>query len=271
MKSAVRTKTLSITSGKGGVGKSTITANVAVSLAQKGKSVLILDGDLGMGNVDIMFGARSKQTVLDVLNGDCEMKDVVQDVHPNIRLIPGGSGLLELQHLNDIQKRNLLDQVATIGWDVDYMIVDTAPGIGDNVLYLNTAVHDINVILTPDPSSLADSYALIKVLNKYHKETRFSVICNQVKDEAEAMTLFRRISDVASKFLFVSLDYKGFVPSDLILSRATRSQQLILQAAPDAPSSKAIEAIAQKLSSSEYLDKGKGGIQFFWEQLFQVA
>ncbi len=267
----VRTKTLSITSGKGGVGKSTITANMAVSLAQQGKKVLILDGDLGMGNIDIMFGMRSSLTIMDVLSGKCEMSDVIQEIHPNIQLIPGGSGILELQNLNEVQKRVLLDQVTGLNLKADYMIVDTAPGIGDNVLYLNTAVHDINVVLTPDPSSMADSYALIKVLNKYHKETRFSVIANHVKDEKEGLALFKRISDVASKFLFVSLDYKGFIPSDLILSRATRSQQLIMQTAPNSPSAKSIQALAEKISGYGSLDKSKGGIQFFWEQLFQVA
>lgn len=267
----VRTRTLSITSGKGGVGKSTITSNVAVSLANQGKKVLILDGDLGMGNIDIMFGVRSTKTILDVLNGDCDISEIIHEVHPNISLIPGGSGLMELQTLTDVQKRNLLDQVATLDLRPDYMIVDTAPGIGDNVLYLNTAVNEINIVLTPDPSSMADSYALIKVLNKYHKETRFSIICNQVKDDKEGLALFKRISDVASKFLFVSLDYKGFIPADLILNRATRSQQLIVQTAPQSPSARAISAISEKLSSIEQLDKSKGGIQFFWEQLFQVA
>lgn len=268
---AVRTKTFSITSGKGGVGKSTLTANMAVSLAKKGKRVLILDGDLGMGNIDIMFGSRTTQTIMDVLNGNCEMREIIQDVHPNVQLIPGGSGILELQTLNEAQKRVLLDQVTGLGLDVDYMIVDTAPGIGDNVLYLNTAVQEINIILTPDPSSMADSYALIKVLNKYHKETRFSIICNQVRDEKEGLQLFKRLSDVASKFLFVSLDYKGFIPSDLILSRATRSQQLIVQSAPDSISAQSISGLAEKISGFESLDKSKGGIQFFWEQLFQVA
>ncbi|MGE3974462.1 MAG: MinD/ParA family protein [Bdellovibrionales bacterium] len=266
-----RTRTLSITSGKGGVGKTTVTANTAFHLASQGKRVLILDGDLGMGNVDIMFGVRPTKTIYDVLSGTATMAEVLIEVSPKVHLIPGGSGILELQSLTDRQKRVLLDQVNAIGLDFDYMIVDTAPGIDDNVLYLNAAVHDINVILTPDPSSMADSYALIKVLNKYHRENKFSIICNQVRDEREGMILFKRLSDVASRFLFVSLDYKGCIPADTVLGRATKSQQLLLKSYPSAPSSLSLRRIADNISGFKTLETQKGGLQFFWEQLFQVA
>jgi len=268
---AKRTKTISITSGKGGVGKTTVTANLAYHLAQRGKRVLILDGDLGMGNVDIMFGVRTATTIYDVLNGNCPMSEVLIEVSPRIHLIPGGSGIMELQSLNDQQKRILLDQVNTIGLDFDYMLVDTAPGIDDNVLYLNAAVNEICVVLTPDPSSMADSYALIKVLNKYHRETKFSIICNNVRDEREGLILFKRLSDVTSRFLFVSLDYKGSIPHDPILSRATKAQQLLLKTYPMAPSSISIRDLAEKVAGFKNLEAQKGGLQFFWEQIFQVA
>jgi len=160
--SAGKTRTLSITSGKGGVGKTTIATNMALHLAQKGKKVLILDGDLGMGNADIMFGIRTTRTIHDVLTGDLPLSSVLAEVAPGNWLIPGGSGILELQSLSDYQKRVLLDQVATLPQNFDFMIVDTAPGIDDNVLYLNAAVHQIAVVLTPDPASMADSYALSK-------------------------------------------------------------------------------------------------------------
>jgi len=147
------------------------------------------------------------------------------------------------------------------------MIIDTAPGIDHNVLYLNSAVENIQVIVTPDPSSLADSYALIKVLNSQYKEDRFSVICNQVQDEAEALQLFKRLSDVAEKFLCVSLNYTGFIPQDLILRRATKSQQLVVKSNPGAPSAQAFRDIAKKYVSNQPVGNLKGGMQFFWEQL----
>jgi flagellar biosynthesis protein FlhG len=269
--SVSRTRTLSITSGKGGVGKTTIAANMALNLAQKGKKVLILDGDLGMGNVDIMFGVRVQRTIQDVLDGEAPLSSVVVEVAPGVSIIPGGSGILELQTLTDLQKRVLLDQVTTLPQSFDFLIVDTAPGIDDTVLYLNSAVHQIGVVVTPDPSSMADSYALIKVLNKYHKEDRFSIICNQVRDESEGLALFKKLSDVASRFLYVSLDYQGSIPQDALLSRATKSQQLVLSSQPHAASSLSIQQITQKMCGFKGMESVKGGMQFFWEQLFRVA
>ena len=265
------TRTISITSGKGGVGKSTITANMAVHLARKNQKVLILDGDLGMGNVDIMFGVRTARSLDQVLKGDVMLKDILVEVHPNVSLIPGGSGILELQNLNEFDKRYLLDQVNSLPQNFDYLLIDTAPGIDSNVLYLNSAAHEICVVITPEPASLADSYALIKVLNKYHRENRFSIICNQVRDEREGLILFQRLSDVASRFLFVSLDYKGSIPMDPRLRTATRSQQLILTTSPTSPSSKSLTAVYDKLCDYNEFALAKGGIQFFWQQLLGVA
>ncbi len=267
----MKTRTISITSGKGGVGKTTLVSNVALSLARQGKKVLILDGDLGMANVDIMFGARAYHSLYDVIKGDKTINEVVVQVRENISLVPGGSGVYGLHNLDVIQKQNLLDQVSTLEGRFDYLIIDTAPGIADNVLYLNSAAEEIFVVLTPDPSSLADSYALIKVLNQRQGEKRFSVLCNMVKDEAEGMAVFKRLSDVASKFLYVSLDYKGHIPLDLNLRQATKTQQLIVASQPSAPSAEAMENLVKKVNDSENFSELKGGMQFFWRQLSGVA
>ena len=265
------TRTISITSGKGGVGKSTVTANLACVLSEQGKRVLILDGDFGMANIDIMFGVRPQGTIADVLHGEATLQEILIEVEPGVHLISGGSGIVGMQNLNDFQKKAILDQVAQLPNSYDYMLIDTAPGIDTNVLYLNSAAQEICLILTPDPSSMADSYALIKVLNKYHREDRFKIICNQVRDEVEATLLFRRLSDVVSRFLVVSLDYGGFIPQDPILGRATKSQQLVVRTHPYAPSSQAIRALARNLSGIKHFDLTKGGVQFFWEQLVGVA
>lgn len=267
----IKTRTISITSGKGGVGKSTIVSNMALSLAKKGKKVLILDGDLGMANVDIMFGARSYSSLYDVIRGEKTIDEVIVELRENISLVPGGSGVYGLHNLDVAQKQALLDQVGSLEGKYDYLLIDTAPGIADNVLYLNSASDEIFVVLTPDPASLADSYALIKVLNQRQAEKRFSIISNMVKDENEGMQVFKRLSDVASKFLYVSLDYKGHIPLDLNLRQATKTQQLIINSYPAAPSARAMEELAKKMSDSEVFTELKGGMQFFWRQLSGVA
>lgn len=265
------TRTISITSGKGGVGKTTLVCNIAYELAKTGSRVLILDGDLGMANVDIMFGQRARQNISHVLEGRSTLEEVMMEVGHNIFLIPGGSGVYGLSRLDPMQKHILLDQVGRLNRSFDYMLVDTAPGIDDNVLYLNAAAQEIMVVVTPDPSSLADAYALIKVLNQRHRENRFSVITNMVRDENEARQVFQKLSDVASRFLCVSLDYRGFVPSDLILRQSIRSQQLVVEVQSRCPASLAIRALSESLKNSERFTELKGGLQFFWNQLSGVA
>lgn len=265
------TRTIAVSSGKGGVGKTTLVCNLAYDLASRGNKVLILDGDLGMANVDIFFGQRSRLNISHVLENRCQLEDILLEVAPNVHLIPGGSGVYGLCRLEPLQKHILLDQVSRLNRNFDFMLVDTAPGIDDNVLYLNAAAQEILVVVTPDPSSLTDAYALIKVLNQRYKENRFSVVCNMVRDEIEARMVFQKLSDVASKFLCVSLDYRGFVPNDLILRQAIRSQELVVKTQSRCAASQAIRSLSENIKSSERFAEMKGGLQFFWNQLSGVA
>lgn len=265
------TRTISITSGKGGVGKTTLVCNMAFELGRRGSKVLILDGDLGMSNVDIFFGQRARLNISHVLENRCQLEDILLEVAPNVHLIPGGSGVYGLSRLEPMQKHILLDQVSRLNRGFDYMLVDTAPGIDDNVLYLNAAAQDIHVVVTPDPSSLTDAYALIKVLNQRYRENRFSIVANMVRDEMEGRMVFHKISEVASRFLCVSLDYRGFVPHDPILRQSIRSQELVVQTQNRAPASLAIRGLTENLKGSERFAEMKGGLQFFWNQLSGVA
>jgi flagellar biosynthesis protein FlhG len=265
------TRTLSITSGKGGVGKTTLVCNIAVELAKQGRKVLILDGDLGMANVDIMFGQRSSLSIEHVLKDKCSLEEIVQPLAPNISLIPGGSGVYGLNQLATFDKQRILDQVNALENAYDDLIIDTAPGIDENVLYLSSAAQEILVVVSPDPSSLTDAYALIKVLNQRYRESRFSILANLVKDEQEGQFIYTKLSDVASRFLHVSLDYRGFIPMDLNLRQATKKTQMIVNAMPSSPSAKAIAGLAQNLSSYQRVSESKGGMQFFWQHLSGVA
>ena len=266
-----QTRTLSFTSGKGGVGKTTVVTNLAVQLARRGRKILLLDGDLGMANIDVMMGVKSPYSIIDVVKGEKALADIIVDIDENISLIPGGSGVYELTQITSYHKQALLDQVSDLEKTYDYMLIDTAPGIDNNVLYLNSAAQEINVILTPDPSSMTDAYALIKVLNQRQREERFHIICNQVKNENEGYALYQRLCDVSSKFLYVSLEYRGSVPADSQLRIATRRREIISSCNRRAPSSLAISDIAEKFSGSRAIDEVKGGLQFFWQQMVGVA
>jgi len=266
-----RTQTISITSGKGGVGKTSLVANLAMSMAARGKRVLILDGDLGMANVDLMFGIRPQGTIEQVVHGVKSLEEVIIQVRPNIYLIPGGSGVYGLSRLDVYQKQVLLNQVNGLDHEFDLMLIDTAPGIDENVLYLNAAAEEILVLLTADPASLTDAYALIKVLNQRYNQRRFTVAANMVKDDVEGLQVFKRLADVADRFLAVSLDWAGSIPVDQNLRQATKSQQLVVQSAPHSDSALAIRSISEKLCGFRGLREPKGGLQFFWQQLSGVA
>lgn len=265
------TRTISITSGKGGVGKTTLVCNMAYELGRRGKRVLILDGDLGMANVDIMFGQRARLNISHVLENRCQLEDILIDVAPGVQLIPGGSGVYELARLQPLHKQILMDQVSRLNSAYDFMLIDTAPGIDDNVLYLNAAAQEILVVVTPDPTSLTDAYALIKVLHQRYRENRFSIVANMVRDEQEARHVFQKLSDVASRFLCVGLEYRGFIPADLNMRQAIRSQQLVVQAQSRCPASLAIRALSDNLAQQDRFSELKGGMQFFWNQLSGVA
>jgi flagellar biosynthesis protein FlhG len=266
-----RTRTISITSGKGGVGKTTLVANLALSLAQKGKKVLSLDGDLGMANVDIMFGAKCQGSIHDIIAGRKEMKDILLEVSKDVFLIPGGSGIVEFNNLNHFERRAMVEAISSLPMGFDYLLIDTAPGIAENVLFLNSAAQSVSVVITPDPSSFADAYALIKVLNKQYKVNHFSIVCNQVRDEEEGMNLYKRFNDVVNRFLYIGLDYWGSVPNDAVLRKATQMQRLIVRHDVGAESSKAIRQISAQIEKSSKLIEANGGMQMFWDQVVGFA
>lgn len=266
-----KTRTISITSGKGGVGKTTLVVNLALRLAQAGKKVLILDGDLGMANVDIFFGYRPDGSILDILYGHKSINDVTVEVAKDVSLIPGGSGLIEFNNLNHFERRAMLEAISSIPQRYDYLLVDTAPGIAENVLFLNAAVQTVNVVLTPDPSSFADSYALIKVLRQQYRIKKFAITVNMAKNAEEGRQLFRRFEDVVQRFLDVSLEYWGCVPLDPVLRMANQMQRLVVRQDPQCESAKSIRDIAAQIERTNGKIDTRGGLQVFWQQAVGTA
>ncbi len=262
---------ISLTSGKGGVGKTSLTCNLALRFAQLGKKVLILDGDFGMANVDIFFGVRSQNHFLHVVRGEKTLRDILVSPQTGIFVIPGGSGIYELNQLNHFERRNIFDQIQEIQSHFDYLLIDTAPGIADNVLYLNAHSQSCQVIVTPDPSSFADSYALIKVLRQKYQRKNFSLICNQVKNTTEGLQLFRKFTEVCDQFLDVQLDYSGSIPFDDELRQATNQQRLILKQPQDTLAGRSIKQLAAQIEDKLMRSQNSGSWGQFWEHAIGMA
>jgi flagellar biosynthesis protein FlhG len=243
---ARRKKSIAITSGKGGVGKSSIVSNMAYLLSTMRKSTYILDADLALGNIDIMLGMVPKFNIRDLINGTKSMKDIIVDGPFGIKIIPATSGISEFSNLSMDEKNILVSSFQDIP-DYDFLLMDTSAGISSNVVYFNAISEDVFVIITPDPASLTDSYATIKVLNRETGRRDFQIIVNMVRDEKEALDMYKKILLVTDRFLNISLDFVGYIPLDKNVNMAIKKQRLWAESFPETSATKALMQICNRL------------------------
>jgi flagellar biosynthesis protein FlhG len=220
-------KVLSFTSGKGGVGKTHIVVNLAYALQCLGARVMLLDADLGLANVDVLLGLAPRFTIQHV-SKDTKHSMMSVTGPAGMLILPAGSGVPELAELNDSQRLQLLTVLETLDHDIDFLLIDTGAGISANVMYFNVAAQDIVVVVTPEPTSITDAYALMKVLSTKYDEKHFKVIMNNVTHATEAKDAFRRLNLVTERFLNISIDYLGFIPHDISFSRRCASKALLV-------------------------------------------
>lgn len=248
-------RVLTITSGKGGVGKSNTAVNLAVQLSRLGKRVIIFDADIGLANVEVMFGAIPKYNLSDVLYKGMAMRDIITKGPMNIGFISGGSGVVGLNNLTREQILGVVQKLSELDSMADIILIDTGAGISDSVMEFVIASPEVLLITTPEPSSLTDSYSLIKTLYRNldfnYKETVINVIANRVNSAADGQAVFDKLSSVVSQFLNWNVNYLGLVPQDPNIERAVRQQQVVSLYDPQAPSALAFEKIAESLVSGE--------------------
>jgi len=203
-----------ISSGKGGVGKTLSTINIGMALGSMGHKVLILDGDLGLANVDVILGLTPTYTVEDVFTGRASLQDTILDGPYGLRIIPSGSGVSKLAHLSYVQRVQLLEQIDALTEKPDVLLIDTGAGISENVLHLSSIADYSFVVTTPEPHAMTDAYAFIKVMCEENPKTKFKLIVNMTRSSEEGQKVAQRIQSVAKDFLGATVDYVGAIPDD---------------------------------------------------------
>ncbi|WP_035276406.1 MinD/ParA family protein [Desulforegula conservatrix] len=263
---------LSVTSGKGGVGKTNIVASLAEAFRSMGQRVLIIDADLGLSNVDIIFGVHPEYHIGHVIDGEKNISEVLLTTATGIKILPAGSGVTELTHLTQGQKMNLLVELGTLEGSFDIVLVDTGAGISPNVLYFNAAADDCMIIATREPTSITDAYAMMKVMNTQHGIRRFKLLINMVRESSEAKAVYLNLSNAAQKFLSnVVIEYMGFIPQDETLQRSVIKRVPVIVDNPGAASSQSIKKLARMIMMSPRTSESGGNIKFFVKRFVNMG
>jgi flagellar biosynthesis protein FlhG len=260
---------IAVTGGKGGVGKTSVAVNLATALASRGKEVLLLDGDLGLANVDVFLGLTPRLTVADVLAGNCSLEEVIIETPQGFKVVPAASGIAQLAELDTLTHLGLVRAFGDLAARIDVMVVDTAPGIVGSVLQFSQAAQQVLVVLCDEPASLTDAYALIKILSRDHGVKHFRVVANQSRGKGLGQALFERFERVANRFLSVELDYVGEIPEDPFLRRAVREQRPVVAAYPSCPAAVALKTLALRADMWPIAEGPRGNVEFFVERLIR--
>jgi flagellar biosynthesis protein FlhG len=257
-----RPRIIAITSGKGGVGKTNIVANLGFTLSRFGKKVLILDADLGLGNLDVLLGLTPEYNLSHVLRGEKKISEIVVPGPGRMQILPAASGIQELTSLSAQDRQVVFGQLESFIRNFDIMFIDTAAGISSNVLYFNINADEIIVVATPEPTSITDAYALMKVLSVKYGTDQFKLIVNAAANDGEADDVFRQLNLVADRFLDVTIDYYGGVVLDDNLKKGVRQQRMVSELAPLTKASRNFANLARKIAKAEFNIERKR--QFQW-------
>lgn len=262
-------KVIAVSGGKGGVGKTNISLNTAISLGQLGKRVLVLDADFGLANVDVMLGLRVQRNLSHVLSGECELDDIIIKGPAGINIIPATSGTQSMVDLTPSEHGGLIRAFSDMKTKFDVLIVDTAAGISDMVLSFCRASQDILLVVCDEPTSITDCYALMKLLSREHGIFKFKVVANMVRSAKEGQQLFDKLSKVSDRFLDVALEQVAVIPFDENIRKSVRKQQAIVEAYPNSSASMAIKSLAKKITNWPIPQQASGHLEFFIEQLLE--
>ncbi|MCB2308764.1 MinD/ParA family protein [Clostridium estertheticum] len=259
---------ITVTSGKGGVGKSNIVVNLSIALQKMGKKVMIFDADIGMGNDDIIMGCSSKYSVFDVISQGKEIEEVVLTGPFGVKLLPGGSALTKVEDLTEVERNIFLSKLTALT-GLDYIIMDTGAGVNKSVLGFIACCEDLVIVTTPEPTSLTDAYSLLKAVKHFDIKNSAKVIINRSLDNNEADLTFNKFNNAVIKFLDMKLEYLGKIGEDKKLSYAVRQQEPVVVSYPNSAATQDINKIASKLEGAK--DKVSGiGVEGLFKKIFSI-
>ena len=260
-------RVIAVTGGKGGVGKTTVSVNLALALSRSGRRVMLLDADLGLANVDVLLGLKTRRNLSHVIAGQCSLDDIVLDGPSGLKVLPASSGVKSLADITTEQSTGLIWAFGEMKTPIDDLVIDTAAGIADNVIRFSAAAQEVVVVLCDEPASITDAYALIKVLNRDHRINRFQVLANKTTSLAEARRLFDKLAKVTARFLDAHLHFMGHIPRDSSIRKAIQRQCGVIEHYPQSRAARAFEDMARQTERWPRATGSRGCIEFFAERL----
>ena len=268
---AAEARVITITSGKGGVGKTNFTVNLAIKLGQMGKRVIIIDADLGLSNVDVILGKMSKYNLSDVIKNNKDILEILEEGPLGVRFISGGSGVQDLIKLNKLQMVDLLMKLGKLDFEADIILIDTGAGLSDSVLSFVHASKEIILVTTPEPTSITDAYALIKTISNKDSYKDIKIVVNRVESEAEAYNIIERLKVVTERFIGIKLNSLGFIINDNCVSKSVKIQQPFVLNYTKCEATKNVTDIAKILLETKNAEMtGSSGLKMFINKLSNI-
>jgi flagellar biosynthesis protein FlhG len=258
---------IAVTGGKGGTGKTSVAVNLATALAMMGRRTMLLDGDLGLANVDVLLGLTPRYTLEHVLRGERTLEEIILETAAGVRVVPASSGVARLASLSLTEQNGIVQAFSALPGPPQILIVDTAAGIAETVLQFCQAAQQVLLVLRDEPTSLTDTYALIKVLSRERGVRQFRVLTNLTRHAADGQIAFRRLQRVTDRYLEVALEHVGDIPEDLSLQKAVQAQRPVIELFPGSPASRAFKTLARVADQWPLPAGPSGRIEFFMERL----